>query len=1076
MAIVERALCPVLIGREEQLTLLEDALLSARRGEGSVVALAGEAGVGKTRLATELAEQAERIGVSVLTGGCTEADLALPYLPFLEAIGNFLAGVDVQMIREALGPAGDELGQLFPQLGTATAAPAGMDGGKLRLFEAILALLQISADQSGLLLIVEDLHWADASTRELLDYLTRRIKQLPLLVLVTYRRDEMHRKHPLAPVIQGWKRSRLAMVVDLYPLDARGVEDMVRAILDERDVSGEFRDFLLERTEGNPFVLEEMLKEAIDRGDVYRTETGWDRKAIEEMGIPPTVADNIMLRVERLDPDQADLLRAAAVVGRSFGYDTLREMTAADERVLQTALEAFVRQQLVEDDPHARGRYWFRHALTREAIYDDLIVPRRQKLHARAADVLRAAGAPAADVAGHLLQAGSVAEAVPLLLEAAREAHDRSGYEEAINLYERAIPHLEGIERSRVLCMTGEIAWTGRGPAAAVEYLETGIADLEAHGETIEAAHFRLILGRCYWERGDHVPAMAEYERARETLEPAGASADLALAYLRLSAMHSFQADPRGRALAERAIAIADEAGAEAIRIWAYNALGLSMQSEDVYKAIEYIDRSFSEALERNLYVIAENALHNSIILRADAGMTNDLEEGISRWSLLPRSALSEQSRQFHLGIFHELSGHPEDALTHFRVSADLARANGTMGLAVSMDYAAGSMLVDMGRIDEARTLVPPMDPNLEVQDRIVHAWQALHFARAAKDRALAVRCLDVFRELRATSDLWTWWLDEIIAGFLDEGALDEAKELLDNARTGGPMDMYCVIPEARIALAQGDPDRAADVASRGVDRFVETGSTIGALTGMVVLARALGRTSRVDEAATILERAYRTAVENTLMLIAGELRDVAEEVGVVLSEPAVASDVPAEPVLPVGERLVSVLFADVRGYTSMSNERVPADIAADIAKLHRWAAAEVERQRGLVDKFAGDAVMATFNVSGMSVDHAVHALQTAIAIQDKAALAGLPVGAGIAVGPAIVGQLTGDANVSVLGETTNLAARLQAHAGAGEVVLSEETYRRCKDWLAERKLHTVERDFELKGFDRSVRGFVVTR
>src|SRR5204863_5700513 len=117
--------------------------------------------------------------------------------------------------------------------------------------------------------------------------------------------------------------------------------------------------------------------------------------------------------VERLDADQGDLLRAAAVLGRSFGYATLRDMTGTGEREVQAAIEAFVRQQLVEDDPHAKGRYWFRHALTREAIYDDLILPRRQQLHARAAEILQRANAPAAEIAGHLLQAGATEEAVP---------------------------------------------------------------------------------------------------------------------------------------------------------------------------------------------------------------------------------------------------------------------------------------------------------------------------------------------------------------------------------------------------------------------------------------------------------------------------------------------------------------------------------------------------------------------------------------------------------------------------------------------------------------------------------------
>jgi class 3 adenylate cyclase/tetratricopeptide (TPR) repeat protein len=1076
MAIVERALCPVLIGREEPLTLLEDALLSARRGEGSVVALAGEAGVGKTRLATELTDQAGRIGVQVMNGGCTEADLALPYLPFLEALGNFIAGSDVQILRDNLGPARDELAQLFPQLGAAAAGPTGMEGGKLRLFEAILALLQIAAGDSGLLLIVEDLHWADASTRELLDYLTRRVKQVPIMVLVTYRRDEMHRKHPLAPVIQGWKRSHLAIVVDLHPLDVQGVEDMVRAILDEREVSNEFRDFLHQRTEGNPFVLEEMLKEAIDRGDVYRTETGWDRKSIEEIGIPPTVSDNIMLRVERLDPDQADLLRAAAVLGRSFAYDTLREMTGAEEREIQAAVEAFVRQQLVEDDPHTKDRYWFRHALTREAIYDDLILPRRQQLHSRAAEVLQRVDAPAAEIAGHLLQAGATAEAVPLLMKAAHEAFERSGYEESIALYERAIPHLEGIDRARALCRTGEVMWSARGPGSAVKYLEDGIADLEARGEGVEAAHFRLILGRCYWERGDHVLAMAEYERVRETLEPEGPSADLALSYLRLSAMHSFQFElDQARPLAEKAIAIAERAGAEGIRIWGYNALGLSLYMKDIDEAIALIDRAFDEALERNLFVIAENALHNGVVFRIDAGRVLENKARAEKYTLLPPGVMRDQSRAFALGVYHHLTGELAESLEEFRSGAQRARGAGMGRIAELLECSWGLMLTEMGRYDEAKRLVPSLDPGLEVQDRVANAWMALLHARAAGDREFQERCVSVFRELHATAASWSVMFDDVIAGFIELGAVDDAAGLIDEAIGSGIVDFLSWVASARVALARGDAQRALDLATAGIAKLEETGHVLLALSGKAVLARALGAAGRTEEAVAVLNDAHRSAVEKGRVYRDNDVVAAARELDVMLDEIAIDDAPTADTMLPVGERLVSVLFADVRGYTSMTNQRVPAEIAADIAKLQRWAAAEVERHRGIVDKFAGDAVMATFNVSGMSVDHAVHALQTAVAIQDKAALAGLPVGAGIAVGPAIVGQLAGAANVSVLGETTNLAARLQAKAETGEIVLSEDAYRRCKDWLGERKAEVRREDFELKGFDDGpVAAFVI--
>src|SRR5260221_556135 len=132
----------------------------------------------------------------------------------------------------------------------------------------------------------------------------------------------------LAPIVQGWRRSGSAKVVELEPLDGPQIESMVRAIFDVNEVSEEFRDFLHDRCEGNPFVLEEMLKEAMDSGDVYRSETGeWERKEVAQLAIPQSVADSIMARVERMDPDHADVLRGAAVLGPSFQYDVLVALT-----------------------------------------------------------------------------------------------------------------------------------------------------------------------------------------------------------------------------------------------------------------------------------------------------------------------------------------------------------------------------------------------------------------------------------------------------------------------------------------------------------------------------------------------------------------------------------------------------------------------------------------------------------------------------------------------------------------------------------------------------------------------------
>jgi class 3 adenylate cyclase len=177
-----------------------------------------------------------------------------------------------------------------------------------------------------------------------------------------------------------------------------------------------------------------------------------------------------------------------------------------------------------------------------------------------------------------------------------------------------------------------------------------------------------------------------------------------------------------------------------------------------------------------------------------------------------------------------------------------------------------------------------------------------------------------------------------------------------------------------------------------------------------------------------------------------------------------------------VGERLVSVLFADVRDYAALTRGAAPASVAERIGALQRWATAEVNRHHGAVDKFAGDAVMATFNAGGDEVDHCRQALETALGIRDKAEAAGLPVGLAIATGPAIVGALAKGANLSVLGEATNVASRLQAQAQAGEILLSEPAFMRVRDWLRERQLDAQADQLQLKGFDAPVPAFRLRR
>ena len=340
---IEQALCPTIVGREREADALEDAFLDALRGDGRLALLAGEAGLGKTRLARQLEERAERLGAVVLWGGCSEAEFALPYLPFVEALGNHVSEVGsaavVRAARAGRRRPGPDAAAIRRRVG-GTEAAADNPMGRLRLFESVFQLLRAEAADRGLLLVVEDIHWADASTRELLDFLARRLRSTRAMVLATYRRDELHRRHPLAPILQGWRRTAAATFVELEPFGADSVAEPWSApIFASDEVSPEFRDLLLDRSEGNPFVLEELLKDAIDRGDIYRTAAGWERRQIEELRLPASVRESILQRIERLPEQVVEVLQASAVLGAAVEAGPAARRLRLRGSAIDTALQ-----------------------------------------------------------------------------------------------------------------------------------------------------------------------------------------------------------------------------------------------------------------------------------------------------------------------------------------------------------------------------------------------------------------------------------------------------------------------------------------------------------------------------------------------------------------------------------------------------------------------------------------------------------------------------------------------------------------------------------------------------------------
>jgi len=672
-------------------------------------------------------------------------------------------------------------------------------------------------------------------------------------------------------------------------------------------------------------------------------------------------------------------------------------------------------------------------------------------------------------MAHHLLAAGRYDDAVPMCVAAAEDATRARAYRDAADLLERAAPHVrDPIERGRLLCRAGEAYWNNTEPEAARRLLEEGIASLEAAGLSLEAAGYRVLLGRSYWELLRSDLAREQFELARDVLEPAGPSEALAIAYIRLSGMAMFEVN-NGKALenAERAAQIAEQVGADMALAWSWNFIaGSKMGLGRVTEGFRHIEDSYQAALKGGHYFQIGNAVFNASWMAAHLGRGREAQKWLDRASAGWAGRTEAWPLYIQAFVFLQ-QGHVQRAAEFARTA--LMRARDTRN---AKNEWRGSLLVahalaESLRGDEAAAELPPLSSRVEAQDMVYDAAPRIRTRLAQGDMAAALRdamtvdpgvCdlgspADVVAEVARNDRAW-------LRTFVD--ALSAQGEVLESPRLAAA--------HGWLALYEGRFDEAVALLGSAVAKFEEGGLRLDVWHVGRGLAEAEAKSGNREAAQRRLAAIASAAEVEGARLAAKLARDVAAELGLEVApapEPAVESADGDR--VATGERMVSVLFADVRGYTEISGRSAPADMLERIASLQRWASQEVARRHGLVDKFAGDSVMATFNVSGQSVDHTLQALQAAIAIIDKASLVDLPVGAAIAVGPAVVGRLAESANLSVLGEVTNLAARLQSQAAAGEVTLSEEAYRRVQDWLSTRGTGVERIEIELKGFSGPV-------
>jgi DNA-binding NarL/FixJ family response regulator len=411
-----------LVGRDSELATLLTAVDRARQGVATVVVVDGDAGVGKTRVLAELVDAAAERGVLTLIGHCVDlGDVPPPYLPFTEAFGRLLN--ERPELVDAMLAAHPSISRLLPRhVPTDRDVEDRVDRGEF--FEAILGALTTPTDAQPVLLIVEDVHWADQATRDLLGYLFTRLDTQRVAVIASFRSDDLHRRHPLRPTLAQWARLTTVDRLHLDPLGTDDLRTLVRSLHPAPLAEPDMRS-IVTRADGNAFFAEELVAASAQYADSQQ--------------LPWQLADLLLVRLDRLPDAAREVVQVAAVGGRRISHDMLVSVLDVPSASLEAALRDAVDAHILEPTPSGRG-YTFRHALLAEAVYDDLLPGERVRMHAAyATELAKRPDSNAAELARHARASHDLATAYEASVQAGDEAMAIAAPQEAMNHYQAAL-------------------------------------------------------------------------------------------------------------------------------------------------------------------------------------------------------------------------------------------------------------------------------------------------------------------------------------------------------------------------------------------------------------------------------------------------------------------------------------------------------------------------------------------------------------------------------------------------------------------------------------------------------------
>lgn len=1080
------------VGRVEERDRLSSALQTALAGRARMVMIVGEPGIGKTRTVEELAAEAGVHGAQVLWGHAYEGDINAPHMPFADALRGFTRALEPDALSDVLASDVAEIASLIPEIRDRVDRVPDLprlegEADRYRLYEAVTSFVRRAARDTPLMLVLEDLHWADKPSLMLLQYLARSLDADRVFIVCTYRDVELERTHPLAATLNALRREHLYERVLLQGMTVEEVQALIGAV-GGQTAPVEFATRLQAETRGNPFFVAEILQHLVESGGLTFEGGQWvgSLESIE-MALPEGVRDVIGRRLDHLSEDCNKMLTVAAAMTSGFLLDTVAAVAGFDEDTALDLLDEALAARIVQERREPRGSFDFTHALIRQTLYAELSTPRRSRLHRQILEVIEPNGADVAELAHHAFQsisAGDVDLAIGYAMQAGQRAMESVAFEDATRHFDMALQALElagDEDPSRRAEILLEIAEAQMYAAAAPAALE---ASDEAAEIGVSLGRFDLVArAAVHRARHNYLALTVTDQKLVEIADTAidGLADDdehraLRARVLGSLALHISSTEPaRSRVLAEQSVAewrLAPDPEAlhDAMRAILFLAGSVSdpdglLQApafEGVLPDGETLTLNRAEELlaelrpGHDLTALSEAAMRRFYIAIRDGDGDGYKAASADMLQLATesRSPVVQTNAGYYAGVAEIIQGNYEAGSAAMRTFSKNCR---DYGFNSDMLNNVGISLVPMLR--EQGGLESLLEPTREVVARMDHeAWKgslALILAEVGRldEAAAMIEEVVIGTPERLGGDVVIAFARAMYA---DVAATIEhrvaAKVLLElmaddpAASVGvGPYSYYGAMDRyrGRLLTVLDRHDEAVAMQRRAIEFAERMYSPSWVARGQFDLAAALltrGDSADRAEAVSLLNEALVAATEIGMTRLIEEvtlqklvLQGIDPNVEVSSSIAMVAESVNIDALAQAGaaDPTLTLLFSDIVGYTQMT-ERLGDEAAHRILRQHNDVLRRaLANHHGREVKSEGDGFMLAF-------DTVPDACRFALEVNRNLAALELDSGAGrVRVRMGIhTGEVIRDDD-DFFGRTVIVAARIAALAGGDEVLLS---------------------------------------